>query len=302
MAFGSVVIGAGAGNKPWFNTNGNIAGLGFSVASVAAHVSPDVGFMPLRSESVYSEVSGGVQIFALWEGNGTGGVGSGAIDPPGSADAASGRTGFTLAIAKAMRAATTYIVGIQQSSGGVGFMRTTSGSTTLWNSGFGAVSSWAGTGRFTVNYNTIPSAPLNLQAVPGANPGEIDLSWDLPSSTGGLAIDGYKIERSINNFASIENTTNTGNTSRTRTVTGLTPGQEYKFKVSARNAVSASHAGTPHSVRSNIATATAKSAGAKRWDGDSFEGTPIKGAESAVFGEVGLKYYDLATTSWKDFA
>jgi parallel beta-helix repeat protein len=81
--------------------------------------------------------------------------------------------------------------------------------------------------------NTVPSAPLNLQAV-GGN-GEIRLNWIAPTDNGGHAITGYKIYRymvtpsyaliaTIGNFLTYLNIS-------------LTNGQSYHYKVSAVNSV-----------------------------------------------------------------
>lgn len=78
-----------------------------------------------------------------------------------------------------------------------------------------------------------PTAPRNLTGESSAStPGEVLLAWDAPTTTGAGGITGYNIR--FSNGTLIHQTTGTG---RTYTVTGLTPGVSYTFKVSARNAL-----------------------------------------------------------------
>lgn len=93
-----------------------------------------------------------------------------------------------------------------------------------------------------------PSAPTGLTATT-ASSSKINLSWTAPSSNGGSAVTGYKIERSNNGGASWSTVvSNTGSTGTTYTSGGLTANATYTFRVSAINSV-----GT--SSPSNIASA-----------------------------------------------
>lgn len=80
---------------------------------------------------------------------------------------------------------------------------------------------------------TTPGQPTNFSAV--EDTGDVDLTWDLPSSNGGAGITDYKIEYKLS--ADSTWTTFVDGTSKVRsaTVTGLTGGESYDFRVSAIN-------------------------------------------------------------------
>lgn len=83
-----------------------------------------------------------------------------------------------------------------------------------------------------------PAAPTDLVAVTGASSGEVDLVWNAPSNAGGSAITDYFIEFSNDNFISDVNTfVHTPSTTPSITVTGLTPGATFFFRVSAINSI-----------------------------------------------------------------
>ncbi|HKC78686.1 MAG TPA: fibronectin type III domain-containing protein, partial [Nitrosopumilaceae archaeon] len=70
---------------------------------------------------------------------------------------------------------------------------------------------------------------------------QINLSWTTPSSTGGSAITGYKIDRSTNGGSTWSSlVASTGSTATTYSNTGLTSGTTYTYRVSAINSVGAS--------------------------------------------------------------
>ena len=102
--------------------------------------------------------------------------------------------------------------------------------------------------RLSVN-NTAPSAPRNLNAT-AVGDNRINLTWDAPSSNGGSAITGYKIEVSNNGRTNwTTRVANTGSSNRTHSHTGLSAGDIRHYRVSAINA-----SGTgPHS---NVDSAT----------------------------------------------
>jgi large repetitive protein len=79
---------------------------------------------------------------------------------------------------------------------------------------------------------TVPSAPGSLRAVPGN--GRVTLSWLLPASNGGSAVTDFVIQQSLNGVA-WTTITDPVRTLPTHTVTGLTNGRRYYFRVLAKN-------------------------------------------------------------------
>jgi hypothetical protein len=78
---------------------------------------------------------------------------------------------------------------------------------------------------------TVPGAPSGLRATPRVR--SVTLTWNAPA-TGGSPITDYVIQRSIN--GTTWTTVADGvSTARTYTVTGLTTGVTYRFRVAARN-------------------------------------------------------------------
>ena len=84
-----------------------------------------------------------------------------------------------------------------------------------------------------VTPRTVPGAPRSPIATPGR--GSVALSWTAPSSTGGAAITSYRVQRSTNG-TTWTTVTNAAPLSRTFTVTGLTNGTRYQFRIAANNA------------------------------------------------------------------
>lgn len=79
---------------------------------------------------------------------------------------------------------------------------------------------------------TVPDAPRNLQAVAGD--GEVTLSWHAPRRDGGAAITDYEVQiDGEGEWISI------GSTKGTHTITGLTNGTVYVFRLRAVNRIGA---------------------------------------------------------------
>ena len=91
---------------------------------------------------------------------------------------------------------------------------------------------------------TAPDAPTNVTAVGGNT--QATVNWTIPASNGGSAIIDYTVTSTPGNIS----TTVTGPTASSAVVSGLTNGQAYTFKVTARNSVSSG----PASAASNSVT------------------------------------------------
>ena len=114
---------------------------------------------------------------------------------------------------------------------------------------------------------TVLTAPLSLTVATGDQIQELDASWQAPSSNGGSAVTGYKVQwkeaaDSWDTAADVSEATETGTT---HTITGLTGGVEYAVRVIATNDVgdgpaSTEAKGTPAGGVSEQTTETENSA------------------------------------------
>lgn len=92
------------------------------------------------------------------------------------------------------------------------------------------------TGSITVPaQTTAPNNPLNLTATPSST--QAVLAWDVPSSDGGSAITDYIVQYKLSSAGSWTTFNDGTSTARTATVTGLTNGSNYDFRVAAVNSV-----------------------------------------------------------------
>ncbi|CAN7145333.1 fibronectin type III domain-containing protein [Microbacterium sp. LjRoot45] len=85
--------------------------------------------------------------------------------------------------------------------------------------------------RVAVAPGTVPGAPTAVAATAGN--GSATVSWTAPASTGSTTISGYQVFCSADGAAFVACGTATGTST---TVTGLSNGVEYTFRVAARNA------------------------------------------------------------------
>ncbi|HEY8110778.1 MAG TPA: fibronectin type III domain-containing protein, partial [Candidatus Nitrosotenuis sp.] len=102
---------------------------------------------------------------------------------------------------------------------------------------------------------TVPSTPTGLTAV-AVSPTQVNLFWSVPTSDGGAAISGYKIEYKTGSFYStlVENTGQV----TTYSHTGMTTGTAYTYKISAINSIGTSTASSDVSITpTSASTATA---------------------------------------------
>jgi hypothetical protein len=82
---------------------------------------------------------------------------------------------------------------------------------------------------------TAPDAPTSLSGTAGD--GQVSLSWTAPSNDGGAAITDYTVQYSTNGGSTWTTFSRAASTATTATVTGLTNGTVYSFRVAAVNSV-----------------------------------------------------------------
>ena len=102
---------------------------------------------------------------------------------------------------------------------------------------------------------TVPAAPTNVSGVAGN--GQVTLSWTAPSDNGGSAVTDYTIQYSSTGGTTWTTYADSVSASTTSTVTGLTNGVSYLFRVAAMNGVGAG----PYSASSAGVTPMAAAVG-----------------------------------------
>jgi hypothetical protein len=99
----------------------------------------------------------------------------------------------------------------------------------------GAISGYNVNLSWRMAYDVLPTAPVSLSgSISGV---DINLSWSAPSSNGGRAVTGYRIQRSTDGVTFSTLVANTNSTGTTYSDTNLTPGRTYTYRVAAINAV-----------------------------------------------------------------
>ncbi len=107
--------------------------------------------------------------------------------------------------------------------------------TIVKQSGSGVSSDTSGASSSITAFTT-PDAPTGVSASANASSGQIVVSWTAPNARGS-AITNYYVDYSTSStFASGVTTINTGSTSTSRTISSLTNGTTYYFRVRAENA------------------------------------------------------------------
>jgi len=95
------------------------------------------------------------------------------------------------------------------------------------------VESPSGDAIVAFNLTTVPGIPTNLLSTPGN--GQVSLAWTAPATNGGATIADYEIQYSSNSGGSWTTFSDGTSASTSTTVTGLTNGTAYIFKVRAVN-------------------------------------------------------------------
>jgi Fibronectin type III domain len=91
--------------------------------------------------------------------------------------------------------------------------------------------------------DTAPAAPTGVSARAGSSSAAV--SWSAPASDGGLPVTGYAVEYSSDGGTTWTSATMCSGTATTCTVTGLTPGKTYVFRVAATNLMGTGAYSTP---------------------------------------------------------
>ena len=84
---------------------------------------------------------------------------------------------------------------------------------------------------------TVPTAPLSLTVATGDQIQELDASWQAPSSNGGSAVTGYRVQwkEAADSWDTAGDVSRAAETGTAYTITGLTGGVEYAVRVIATN-------------------------------------------------------------------
>lgn len=135
-----------------------------------------------------------------------------------------------------------------RANGAYYFGRGGSGSTIKASDGY----AWAGRLSGVVTYVEVPSAPRTVVATPDPGAASVSLSWVAPSSDGGSAVNGYRVEYDTDPAFGSPTVVSLGVVLST-VVSGLTPGDTVYFRVAAENAVT--DAASTWSVYSSTASA-----------------------------------------------
>jgi hypothetical protein len=112
----------------------------------------------------------------------------------------------------------------------------------------------AGIAAAEVIPSTVPDAPTSVSGTPNGETSST-VTWTAPANTGnprpdgGSAITGYKVEYALSPYSSYTVfSADTGNANTSIPVTGLTNGESYKFRVTAKNLNGFGTASTPSGV------------------------------------------------------
>jgi len=136
----------------------------------------------------------------------------------------------------------------------------------------------------------VPAAPTGISGTPGV--GTVELSWTAPTNTGGVALTDYIVQYSTDqtNWTTVSDGTSTVTTA---TVTGLTGGTNYYFRVAAVNSVGTGAYVTSTAIAPSASKITiSRTNGTSTFTGDGTSGSPyVRATQVLCSNSDGIQYY-----------
>ena len=114
------------------------------------------------------------------------------------------------------------------------------------NAGTAYVTNFSAFSVSVISMTATPGAPTSVAGTPGN--GEVDLTWTAPTEIGGAPILGYRVEKQLDGGAWEPAIANTGSTSTSATVSGLSNGTGFRFRVAAINSAGPGLASDPSAL------------------------------------------------------
>ena len=147
---------------------------------------------------------------------------------------------------------------------------------------------YSGTATGTPIGGTVPGTPTSLSAT-GGN-AQVALSWTAPADNGGTAITDYAVQFSSDSGSTWSTFADGTSTTTSATVTGLTNGTAYVFRVAATNSAgtgaytAASSSVTPSAVSLTVSpsSGTADGGTAYSWSGSGTAADPLQTSDAAA--------------------
>jgi hypothetical protein len=136
----------------------------------------------------------------------------------------------------------------------------------------------------------VPAAPTGISGTPGV--GNVALSWTAPTNTGGVSLTDYVVQYSTDqtNWTTFADGTSTATTA---TVTGLTGGTNYYFRVAAVNSVGTGAYVTSTAIAPSASKITiSRTNGTSTFSGAGTSGSPyVRATEVLCSNTDGIQYY-----------
>jgi hypothetical protein len=151
----------------------------------------------------------------------------------------------------------------------------------------------AATKTWTLVVGSTPGAPTSVSGSAGT--GQVSLTWSAPASNGGKAITDYTIQYSSDSGSTWTTFSKTASTATSKTVTGLTNGTSYIFRVAAVNTIGTGS----YSSNSSAVTPQGLSIDVQPVGGFDYCGNGLSVTASGASGlSYQWQYYDSGYSSW----